>query len=257
MRVYALGVVVASTLASLAGACNHYDGFDICPDPTRIQGDYRIAVKTFDAASYFPPGLFSTVPWWKPFEQTTPPERRDPNDNSLYQWASLLRSLGEESLYARRVEPDLHVYRVLTRTVFGGAWISRSEQRGPDAWVERRKYHHCKRRRDDAVGFNIDMSERELPDATWRAVDSCMEKHFWTVPMEDGKPPTAPRPDADGKVEAMFDGPNVCLVEGVRGGEYHAIVRVCEHPADAPSRDPLLTCVGIMESEATGLGGRP
>jgi len=240
------GVMLAGALALLSD-CNRY-GWDTCPDPTRIHSDYRVMAKTFDAASYFPPGFYSTVPWWKPLEKVTPPERRDPNDNSLYRNASSLRSLGEESLYARRAEPDLHVYRVLTSTVFGGRWIWRAEQRGPDAWVERRAYHGCKRRRDDAYGFNIEMSEKELSDAEWLALDSCMAQHFWTVPMEDGKPPTAPKPNVNGDVEGFTDGPNSCLVEGVRGGEYHAIERVCERPDGAPSRDSLLACIGMMES---------
>jgi hypothetical protein len=106
--------VLAGGLASISAACNHYDGWATCPDPTRIQRDYRVVAKTFDAGLYFPPGLYSSVPFWKPFESGVPTTQRDPAENSLDGTALFLEGLGEESLYARRGEPDLHVYRALT-----------------------------------------------------------------------------------------------------------------------------------------------
>jgi hypothetical protein len=46
----------------------------------------------------------------------------------------------------------------------------------------------------------------------------------------------------------MADGPDECLFEGVRGGEYHAIRRECDDPAGTPPSDPLLACFAMIES---------
>jgi hypothetical protein len=51
----------------------------------------------------------------------------------------------------------------------------------------------------------------------WQAMERCMDGSFWTVPMDDGERPPEPM---------GFDGSR-CLVEGVRGGEYHALERNC------------------------------
>jgi hypothetical protein len=249
---HALGVMLA---AATLGAC-HDDGWPTCPVSAGTQGDYRVVAKDFDAASYFPPGLYSSLPTWKideiVFGKSTTPEKRDPYRNELFQTASFLRELGEESLYARRAEPDLHVYRVFTLTAFGGHWIRRAEQRGPEAWVESRVHHRCWRRGDN-VGSYVAMSQKEFPIATWQAIDSCMEQHFWTVAMEEVMPPTPAKPDPDGDVAPvtlMCDGPDESLIEGLRGGEYHAIRRTREDTAGASTRDPLLACARMLESAA-------
>jgi hypothetical protein len=247
--VHVFGLTFSFSLATIS-ACGHcYDGWKTCPVPTRIGADYRVLRKNFDAASYFPTGLYSTEPWWRGYEAVIPPEQRDPNDSILYRTALRLQGLGEESLYARRAEPGLHVYRVLVQSVFGGRGVWRAEERGLDAWVERRMHLGCKLHSDICLstkatdyGFNVEMSEKELPAASWQAIDACMAEHFWTVPMVEAKPPTAPKPDEP----LMADGPPFCLFEGVRGGEYHAIKLECEDSAAAPST--LLGCFAMIRS---------
>ena len=217
-----------------------------CPFPT--ERDYAAAAATFDAASYFPTGFYSTVPFWKPYEQSTPPERRDPKDNPLFAAAAALGSLGEESLYARRAEPELQVYRLVTRSQWFVSRVTRAERRGPMTWVERRSNPYCQLAKHGAAlvaESHVEISEADLPAATWLAIDQCMDRAFWTVPMEDGEPPAAP----DHPVGLDEGRRRPCLLEGVRGGEYHAIERTCTTP-DAGTRDPLLDCLELLEGAA-------
>jgi hypothetical protein len=259
------GVALALGLGAMAGACN--PRLPTCADTARYATDSPAAARNLDAASYFPPGLYSTEPSWKGLEKVIPPERRDPNENPLYLTAETLHGLGEESLYARRTEPDLHVYRVLTRPGFGtGRWVSRAEERGAEQWVEHRVALGCLRESDEARGIHAGISEKELPMRTWRAIEGCMDQSFWPVAMEARPPPAAPVAIADaprsdagrmpGKpgppdVGMSTEGVTTCLVEGVRGGAYHAIHLVCSVADEMAPPDPLIACVRMIEDAAT------
>ena len=201
-----------------------------------------------DLAPYFPPDLFLNVSNSDLAEMQGyhAMGRTDPSDTPLHEVGRALRMLGEESLYARRAEPELHVYRVLESSIWGVSWITRVESLGATAWIDRRHDHHCQRSEKDGFGNIVEMREAELPVAKWLEIETCMARAFWPAPMVYAKLPVPRAPSRD--VEMMCDGPDSYLVEGVRGGEYHALRLT--GGSRGPPDGPVGECIGMIDGIA-------
>ena len=93
---------------------------------------------------------------------------------------------------------------------------------------------------DDGLATLVET--RQVDAGTWRTIAECMDRAFWSAPLDDGV--------------TGFDGVTT-LVEGVRDGKYRVVHRWSLTYSDTePARRELLGCLSTLENAAGWRGPR-
>jgi len=150
-------------------------------------------------------------------------------------FAAKLLELGESSLLERRVDRDLHAYRILfmpSLNAFGDSVLRIEGDR--TTFVERKRTELCEDARFE--GAAIVTRRAAVATRDWERLVGCMNAFFWTARAESS-------PGGE-------DGWTT-VIEGVRGGTHHAVHRWCLECGDFDlnaSDSGLLECVQIARA---------
>jgi hypothetical protein len=154
------------------------------------------------------------------------------------QFAAKLLDFGESSFFERRINRDLHAYRILflpSLQLFGD-YVLRIE-RDETIVAERKVRSPCADGRSEGVAVVIQRGA--VSDSVWTRLVACMEASFWTAKLET-------EPD----IRSLETDGWTTMIEGVRNGKHHVLRRhlQCSNAQARPTDAGLCECVNLAHA---------